>query len=399
MLTTAAAGTVAGSVLTSCSSDAKADEERRQRLPFEGVHQPGITTPPPQHAIVVSFQCVAADKVALQVMFRTLTAEARDLMAGTVAPTLDPLLPPADNLIVGVEPPADDLTITVGVGATLFDDRYGLEASKPKQLIKMPTFPNDKPDPERLHGDLVIQICAGTPEMCNHVLRRIMRATRDSLVLRWMLPGFSQPNSPGAGRASQRNLLGFKDGTANPDHGDTTLMDTLVWVGEGDDEPAWTVGGTYQAVRLIRNRVEFWDRTPLRTQQTIIGRDKPAGAPLGMANETDVPDFASDPDGKRFRLDGHIRLANPRTPETEKNRILRRGYNYSSGFDRAGQLDQGLLFVCFQRSLDDGFLAVQKRLNGEALEEYITPFGGGLFFVLPGVTSKDGSFADGLFGN
>jgi deferrochelatase/peroxidase EfeB len=331
-------------------------------------------------------------------MFATLTTEVRDLMSGAVAPALDPLLPPADNLIVGPQPPADDLTITVGVGASLFDDRFGLEAQQPKQLIDMPTFPNDKPDPARLHGDIVVQICAGTPEVCNHVLRRVMRATRDSLVLMWMMPGFNQPNTLGAGRASQRNLLGFKDGTANLDDSDVGLMDELVWVAAGDDEPAWTAGGTYQAVRLIRNRVEFWDRTPLRTQETIVGRDKPTGAPLGMVDETDIPDFAADPDGTRFRLDGHIRLANPRTPETAKNRILRRGYNYSAGFDQAGQLDQGLLFVCFQRSLDDGFLAVQRRLDGEALEEYITPFGGGLFFVLPGVTTPSGSFADALFG-
>jgi len=261
----------------------------------------------------------------------------------------------------------------------------------------MPTFPNDKPDIARLHGDLLVQICAGTPETCNHVLRRLMRATRESLVLKWLMPGFNTPNTLGPGRATGRNMLGFKDGTANPDSGDGALMDDLVWIGAETDEPSWTVGGTYQVVRLIRNRVEFWDRTALRTQETIIGRHKATGAPLGMTAETDVPEFAGDPDGKAFRLDGHIRLANPRTPETEKNRILRRGFNYSAGFDEAGQLDQGLLFVCFQRSLQDGFVAVQTRLDGEALEEYITPFGGGFFFALPGVGAPDGSYADPLF--
>lgn len=61
------------------------------------------------------------------------------------------------------------------------------------------------------------------------------------------------------------------------------------------------------------------------------------------------------------------RRANPRTPETAANLILRRGYSYARGFDAAGQLDQGLAFACFQRSLADGFLAVQARLTGEGL--------------------------------
>ena len=113
------------------------------------------------------------------------------------------------------------------------------------------------------------------------------------------------------------------------------------------------------------------------------------GAPLDGGREVDVPDYAGDPKGDRTPLKAHIRLANPRTEKTEPHRILRRGFSYSLGFGADGQLDQGLLFVSFQRDLDAGFVAIQRRLDGEPLEEYIEPFGGGYFFVLPGAATPD----------
>ena len=165
-------------------------------------------------------------------------------------------------------------------------------------------------------------------------------------------------------------------------------MDELVWVGPGDDEPAWAVGGSYAVVRIIRMFVERWDRTALSEQEGIIGRTKRTGAPMGHGREEDVPDYAADPEGTTIPLAAHIRLANPRTAATERNRILRRGYSFSRGFDPAGLLDQGLLFVAYQRDLEAGFVTVQKRLDGEPLEEYIRPVGGGYFYSLPGVSGE-----------
>ncbi|MBH8577604.1 Dyp-type peroxidase [Nostocaceae cyanobacterium CENA369] len=59
-------------------------------------------------------------------------------------------------------------------------------------------------------------------------------------------------------------------------------------------------------------------------------------------------------------------------------------------------LDMGLLFVCFQSNLEKGFITVQSRLNGEPLEEYIKPIGGGYFFALPGVEAKGGYLGQSL---
>ncbi|HLK25282.1 MAG TPA: Dyp-type peroxidase, partial [Caulobacteraceae bacterium] len=162
----------------------------------------------------------------------------------------------------------------------------------------------------------------------------------------------------------------------------------LVWV--GDDEPAWARDGTYQAIRIIRMFVENWDRTPLGEQQRIIGRQKASGAPLGDPNgaEHHVPDYATDLKGETTALKAHIRLANPRRADTEQNLILRRPFNFSNGVTKSGQLEDGLLFIAYQADLEKGFIAVQSRLNGEPLEEYIKPFGGGFFFVLPGARDE-----------
>jgi deferrochelatase/peroxidase EfeB len=308
-----------------------------------------------------------------------------------------PGFPPTDSGVFGDALPPSELSVIVGVGASLFDSRYGLADRRPRELMKMPFLANDRLDPARSHGDLSITISAGTADMTNYALRQLMRRTRGAFTLRWMLEGFNTIQGDfGAGFAPGRNLLGFKDGTANPDATSENLMDDLVWVGPARGEPEWARGGTYQAIRIIRMFVEFWDRTRLSEQEALIGRHKLSGAPLGGEKENDAFDYADDPAGERIPLDAHIRLANPRTPATEKNRILRRGFSYSRGFDDAGRLDQGLLFSAFQASLNDGFLAVQQRLTGEPLEEYILPVGGGFFYVLPGVTSERGFLGEGL---
>ncbi len=388
------AGAVAG-----CGPEPRVPQPTERFIDFEGAHQPGITALPiPEQGLVASFNVHARNRAELASTLRELTDEIRGLMAGKPPETRDPAYPPVDSGILGEKPPADNLSIVVGVGASLFDERFGLADRKPRELVTMPFLANDRLDPKLSHGDISVIFEAGHNDTMQFALRQLMRRTRSDLVLRWMIDGYARGIGAGAvsEAATPRNLLGFKDGTSNLDVSDDTLLDRHVWVGPDDDEPAWTVGGTYQAVRIIRNFVEFWDRTQLVEQEALIGRAKVSGAPLGMTGEFDDPDFAADPDGQRIKLNAHIRLANPRTPESEQNRILRRGFNYSRGFDGAGRLDQGLAFISYQRSLQKGFLAVQARLKGEPLEEYIMPVGGGFFFVLPGVRGHDRFLGDEL---
>jgi deferrochelatase/peroxidase EfeB len=366
-------------------------------LPFYGEHQAGVATPQPAAALVAAFDVLADNRAGLERLLRILTSRIAFLTTGGPAPTLDPRLPPADSGLLGPRIYPDNLTMTVAVGSSLFDERFGIGPVKPRHLVTMQQFPNDALDPKLCHGDLLLQICSNTAETNIHALRDVIKNLPALLALRWKLDGFLPPHTiKQAGKDTVRNLLGFKDGTANLDGRDRALMDRVVWVQSRGGEPAWATGGSYQVVRIIRNLTERWDRTPLAEQQSIIGRNKASGAPLGMTDEHDKPDYVKDPEGKRIPLDAHIRLANPRTRAAETSLILRRGYNYSRGISTAGQLDMGLLFICFQSDLGAGFLAVQKRLNGEPLEEYIKPVGGGYFFVLPGVPDASEFIGHGL---
>ena len=395
-----AAGTaLAGGVLI---GGARADGEAAGRqsgpateaaYPFHGPHQAGVLTPGPAgkqpFACVAAFDCTAANKADLAIFMYELTARAWFLTTGGTPPNLGVGQPPSDSDVLGPTVPADGLTITVSVGSSLFDDRYGLGSRKPLRLTPMGTFPNDFLDPAWLHGDLLLQLCANHPDTIHHAIRDLMKHTRGAMQLRWKMEGYASPPRPSG---TPRNLLGFKDGTANPTG---TLASDLVWV-DDPAEPAWARGGSYQVVRLIRMLVEFWDRVSLNEQQDMFGRRRDSGAPLDGNSEFDIPDYAADPHGYVIPLDSHIRLANPRTKATADQRIIRRSYNYDLGVDENGNLQAGHIFIAYQQDVRRQFETIQKRLINEPLVDYVQPFGGGYFFTLPGVRDATDWYASAL---
>ena len=356
-------------------------------VPFYGRAQAGIATPQPTDLSFASIDVRDASRSELRDLLRTWTEAAARLTQGRPA-SAGPggrEDPPGDTgEAIGL--PAADLTITFGVGPSLFENRrVGLAAARPKALVDLPAFSVDRLEPARTGGDLCIQACANDGQVAFHAVRELLRLGHGLVAPRWTQAGFL----PGMrGGQSPRNLMGFKDGTNNLRGSDAASLARYVWVGA--EGPAWLRGGSYAVVRRIRVHLEAWDATGLDEQEDVFGRHKLSGAPFGGSHEHDTVRLDSmRPNGKPvIPLDAHIRQAGPASNGGE--RILRRGFSYADGTDAEGRLDAGLFFVAYQRDPRRQFVPIQQRLSrSDALNEYIQHTGSAVFAMFPGVQPGD----------
>jgi len=372
--------------------------------PFFGEHQAGITTPAQDRLHFAAYDLVAGTtRDDLIELLKDWSFAAARLTAGqdvTENGAVDgsPLAPPDDTgEALGL--PASGLTITFGFGPTLFTtddgvDRFGIAERRPDLLAKPPRFSGDALRPESGGGDLCIQACADDPQVAVHAIRNLSRIAFGRASIRWSQLGFGRTSSTSTSQVTPRNLFGFKDGTANIKSEETSTVAEQVWVASGDG-PDWLTGGSYLVTRKIRMIIEAWDRTQLQEQEAVIGRSKGEGAPLSGGKEFTAPDFAATGAAGQdiIGADAHVRLAHPTA--TGGSQLLRRGYNFVDGNDELGRLDAGLFFISFQRSPEQ-FIAVQRNLARDALNEYIKHVGSAIFAVPPGA-AKTSYVGAGLF--
>lgn len=359
-------------------------------VPFYGPHQAGIATAAQDYLHFAAFDLEADDGPSLRDLLRVWTEVAVRLTRGATyepQPQRPDAAPQDTGEAIGLGPAG--LTLTFGLGPALFAQpragRLGIAGRRPHALRELPAFAGERLDPTSSDGDLCVQACAEDPQVAFHAVHELARASTGAARLRYAQQGFGRTSATARGQATERNLLGFKDGTDNLRAQDTEAMEEFVWVKPGE-APRWMAGGTYLILRRIRMLFSRWDRQSLEAQERTIGRQKLSGAPLGRLHEYEPLDLrARAPDGQPvIPADAHVRLASP--AENRGRAILRRGYSYGEGVQPGtGEIDAGLYFICFARDPARQFVPLQHRLaQADALSRFTLHTASALFACPPG---------------
>ena len=377
---------------------AEARGEGTGSVPFYGEHQAGIDTPAQDRLFFASFDLLTESPAELRELMREWSKAAAEMTAGEMIGAVNDVeLAPPDDTGETVGLLASNLTITFGFGPGLFEKPgLGLAAKRPAALREIPPLPADELNQLESGGDICVQACSDDPQVAFHAIRNLARIGRGTVAMRWSQLGFGRTSTTSRSQDTPRNLMGFKDGTANIKSEDKAAMDRYVWV--GGEGPGWMRGGSYLVTRRIRMLLEVWDRSSLEDQEQTIGRAKYSGAPLGGHDEFESLDFAKERASglPAIPVDAHVRLASAQANDGE--RILRRGYSFADGVDESlGELEAGLFFIAFQRDPEQ-FVAIQRRLGAnDALNEYVKHVGSAVFAVPPGA-SKGGYVGETLLG-
>lgn len=377
--------------------------------PFFGDHQSGIATPAQAHAMFVAFDLVdGASSGTLRDLLEQWSAVADALMRGQTPPRAgydtDEHFE-SEAVAAGLDPAR--LTVTFGLGPGAFA-KTGMESAQPTRLVELPEFDGDALNPAWSGGDLIVQVCGDDLQVVSNAFLELRKRAVGLATVRWMQQGFVSTPADGG---TPRNLMGFKDGTLNPEPGGGEF-DDRVWA--ADSEPDWFAGGTYLVFRKIRMRLPNWSMATAEEQNLTVGKDRDSGAPLSGGGEFAHPDFEAV-DGRGLPAvppDSHLAL-------THMAKMFRRGYNYDYGYLTQGDVssdaadhehapgtpdhqhaehpyDAGLLFASFQSDPQVFIDTQEKMAGGDRLMEFIVAEGSGIFAVPPGA-SEGGFVGEGLF--
>jgi putative iron-dependent peroxidase len=253
---------------------------------------------------------------------------------------------------VGFRIPEGELTCVVGIGDRVWERLFG--APRPAELHPLPEFAGARHRAVSTPGDLLFHIRAHRPDLCFELAQRLTDRLRGSAEVVDEVHGFRS--------FDERDLLGFVDGTENPEGGAAADAVTVA-----EDDPAFA-GGSYVVVQKYLHDLDGWDALPTEEQERAIGRTK--------LSDLELPDEVKP-------SNSHVALNTIVDDDGEERQIVR----FNMPFGAVGKREFGTYFIAYASSpevieqmLTNMFIGKPPG-NTDRILDFSTAVTGNLFFA------------------
>jgi porphyrinogen peroxidase len=243
------------------------------------------------------------------------------------------------------------LSCIVSFGSEVWDRLFG--RPRPAELHPFREFRGAARQAPATPGDILFHIRAQRMDLCFELASQIMNQIGDAVTVQDEVHGFAF--------FDQRDLLGFVDGTENPE-GQAALDATLV----GNEDPEFA-GGSYVIVQKYLHDLRAWNALPTEAQERVIGRTKLTNVELDAALK---PSYAHNELTKVVENGEEIKIVRDNMP-----------------FGEIGKADFGTYFIGYTRSprtieqmLENMFVGKPPG-NYDRILDFSRAVTGNLFFV------------------
>src|ERR1700761_426728 len=214
---------------------------------------------------------------------------------------------------VGFRIPEGGLTCVVGIGSDLWDRLFG--TPRPPGLHPFAEIAGARHRAPATPGDLLFHIRAHRQDLCFELAQHVVERVRGAARVVDEVHGFRS--------FDERDLMGFVDGTENPE-GEAAQAATII--GDGEE----FAGGSYVVVQKYLHDLDTWDALTVEQQELAMGRRK-------------LSDIELDDDQKPSNA--HIALTVIEDENGDERQIMR----FNMPFGRVGAGEFGTYFIGYGR--------------------------------------------------
>lgn len=262
---------------------------------------------------------------------------------------------------VSFRAPDDELTCVIGIGADLWDRMY--DAPRPAHLHPFAEIAGPKHRAVSTPGDLLVHLRSRRMAMCFELAQQLAVRLDGLATIVDEVHGFKY--------FDERDMLGFVDGTENPEGADAQ---DAVLIGAEDAPYA---GASYVIVQKYLHDLDAWRTLTVEEQQHAIGRTK--------LDDIELPDDVKP-------SNSHVALNTIVDGDGTEHDIVR----YNMPFGEVGAKEYGTYFIgsaadpgIVEQMLHNMFVGKPPG-NTDRILDFSTAVTGSLFFVPTAAFLEDG---------